>query len=105
MFIRNGTHLDTTVYWNDNHNDLYLQWDAFSPVSRKRGNLRTLINSAYLVCSNKELVHKELAYLKLVFLKKNGYPLSAIKQLMKEIEERKKQNEVTQISMSEQPNQ
>ena len=105
MFIRNGTDLDTTVYWNDNHDDLYLQWDAFSPVSWKRGTLRTLVNRAYLVCSNKKRVHKELAYLKLVFLKKNGYPLSAIKQLMREIEERKKQNEVTQISMSEQPNQ
>ena len=37
-------------------------------------------------------------------MKKNGYPLSTIKQLMKEIEESQKQKEVTQISMTEQPN-
>ena len=104
MFIRNGTHLDTTVYRKDTNTDLCLHWDAFTPVSWKRGTLRTLVNRAYLVCSNKELLHKELAYLKSVFFKKNGYPLSTIKQLMKEIEENQKQKQVTQISMTEQPN-
>ena len=37
-------------------------------------------------------------------MKKNGYTLSTIKQLMKEIEEKQKQKKVTQISMTEQPN-
>ena len=104
LFIRNGTHLDPAVYRKDTHNDLYLHCDAFAPVSWKRGTLRTLVNRAYLVCSNKELLRKELAYLKSVFLKKNGYTLSTIKQLMKEIEEKQKQKEVTQISVTEQPN-
>ena len=62
------------------------------------------MNRAYLVCSNKELLHKELAFLISVFLKKNDCPLSTTNQLMKEIEERQKQKEVTQISMTEQPN-
>ena len=88
LFIRNGTHLDPAVYRKDTHNDLYLHCDAFAPVSWKRGTLRTLVNRAYLVCSNKDLLHKELTYLKSVFLKKNGYPLSTIKQLMKEIVEK-----------------
>ena len=96
--------LDTTVTKKDTHNDLYLPWDAFAPVSWKWGTLRTLVNRAYLVCSNKELLHKELAYLKSVFLKKNGYPLSTVKQLIKEIEEKQKQKKVTQISVTEQPN-
>ena len=39
-----------------------------------------------------------------MFLKKNGYPLLTLKQLMKEIEEKQKQKEVTQISVTEQPN-
>ena len=26
LFIRNGIHLDTTVYRKDTHNDLYLHW-------------------------------------------------------------------------------
>ena len=37
-------------------------------------------------------------------MKKNGYPLSTIIQLMKEIEERQKQKEVIQISMKVLPN-
>ena len=104
MFIRNGTHLNTIVYGKDTRNDLYLHWDAFAPVSWKRGTLRTVINRAYLVCSNKELLHKELAYLKSVLMKINGYLLSTIEQLMKEIEEKQKQKQVTQISMTEQLN-
>ena len=59
LFIRNGTHLDTTVYRKDTHDDLCLHWDAFAPVSWKRGTLRTLVNRACLVCSNKELLHKQ----------------------------------------------
>ena len=37
-------------------------------------------------------------------MKKNGYPLLTIKQLMKEIEEMQKQKEATQTSMTKQPN-
>ena len=58
LFIRNGTHLDTTVYRKDTHNDLYLYWDAFAPVSWKRGTLRTLVKRAYLVCSRKNYYTK-----------------------------------------------
>ena len=83
LFIRNGTHLGTTVHRKDIHNDLYLYWDAYEPVSWKRGTLGTCVNRVYLICSNKELLHKELANLKSVFLKKNGYPLSTMSQLMK----------------------
>ena len=37
-------------------------------------------------------------------MKKNSYPFSTIKQLMKEIEESQKQKEVTQVSMTDQLN-
>ena len=90
LFIRNGTHLHTTVYQRDTHNDLYLRWDVLAPISWKQRTLRTLVNRAYLVYSNQELLHKELAYLRSIFLKKNGYPLQTIKKLMKEVEENKK---------------
>ena len=33
LFIRNGTHLDTTVYRKINHNDLYLHRDALTGVN------------------------------------------------------------------------
>ena len=40
LFIRNEIHLDTTVYWKDTHNDLYLHWDAFAPISWKQRTLK-----------------------------------------------------------------
>ena len=49
-------------------------------------------------------MHKELAFLRLVFLKKNSYPLSMIRQLMQEIKESQKEKEVTQVSMTNEPN-
>ena len=45
-----------------------------------------------------ELMHKKLAYLRPVFLKKNDYPLRTIKLLIKKVKESQKQKEVTQIS-------
>ena len=80
LFIRNETYLNITIYQKDTHNDVYLHWDAFAPISWKRGALATLVHEAYLVCSNKELIHKELAYVRSVFLKKNSYSLWIIKQ-------------------------
>ena len=47
LFIRNGTHLDTSVYRKDAHNDLYLHWVAFALVSWKRETLKTLVNRAF----------------------------------------------------------
>ena len=37
-------------------------------------------------------------------MKKKGYPLSIIRQLMQEIEESQKENKVTQVSMTDKPN-
>ena len=42
-----------------------------------------------------ELMHKKLAYLRPVFLKKNDYPLWTIKLLIKKVEESQKQKETT----------
>ena len=36
FFIRNGPHIDTTVYRKDTYNELYLHWDTFAPVMWKR---------------------------------------------------------------------
>ena len=47
LFYGNGTYLDTTVYRKDTRNSLYLHWDAFPPVSWRRGTLRTLISRSY----------------------------------------------------------
>ena len=81
LFIRDGEKLNTTVYRKDTHNDLYLHWNSFTPVSWKRGTLKSLISRAYMVCSNKTLLEKELKHLKHVFHKINGYPWWVIDQV------------------------
>ena len=74
LFIRNGVKPNTAVYRKDTHNDLYLHWNLFTPVSWKRGTLKSLISRGYMVCSNETLLEKEFKHLKHVFHKINGYP-------------------------------
>ena len=83
LLIRDGENLNTTVYGKDTHNDLYIQWNSFTPISWKRGTLKSLISRAYMVCSNETLLEKELKHLKHVFHKINGYPWLVIDQVSK----------------------
>ena len=55
LLCRNGRELTTTVYRKKTNNDIYLNWNAFAPVSWKRGTLRTLVQRAYLVCLKEDL--------------------------------------------------
>ena len=68
-------------------NDLYLHWESFSPISRKRWTLKSLISRVYMICSNQSLLEKELKHLKNIFHKKNGYPLWMINQVMERVKE------------------
>ena len=81
LFIRDGEKLNSTVYRKDTYNYLYLQWDWFTPISWKRGTLKSLISRAYMFCSNEALLKKELKHLKHVFHEINGYPWWVIDQV------------------------
>ena len=86
-FIRDDEKINPTVFRKDTYNDLYLHWDSFSPISWKRGTLKSLISRAYMICSNQSLVEKELKHLKNAFHKKNGYPLWMINQVIETVKE------------------
>ena len=79
LFIRNSDHIHTTVYRKETNNDLYLHWHAFTPISWKRGTIRTLVNTAYIICSDNNYLQQELKHLERVFHIQNGYPLWIIK--------------------------
>ena len=66
---------------------MYLHWNSFTPVSWKRGTLKSLISRAYMVCSNETLLEKELKHLKHVFHKINGYPWWVIDQVSTSFQE------------------
>ena len=79
LLWRNGRELTITVYRKKRNNDIYLNWNAFARASWKRRMLRTLVQSAYLVCSTETYLKEELTHLEKVFIEKNNYPKYVIK--------------------------
>ena len=58
LFYRVGKKIYTTVYRKATNNKVYLNWNAFTPISWKRGTLKAIIECAYLIClkiHNREL--------------------------------------------------
>ena len=60
LLCRKGKKIYTTVYRKATNNNAYLNWNAFTPISWKRGTLKTIIELAYLICSTEELRNREL---------------------------------------------
>ena len=58
--------LSITVYRKPTHTDQYLQWDSHHNLSAKFSVINTLIHRAKTVCSNPELLHKEMHHLRKV---------------------------------------
>ena len=55
LLYRTEKKIYTTVYRKATNNDVYLDWNAFAPISWKRGTLKRLIELAYLIFSTDEL--------------------------------------------------
>ena len=72
------------------NNELYLHWHAFTPISWKRRTIRTLVNRAYIFCSDNNYLQQELKHLERKYHIQNGYPLWIIKQITKEVKENKR---------------
>ena len=51
LLMRNHNDITTTVYRKDSNSDVYLHWDSFTPITWKKGTLKTLVERAYLICS------------------------------------------------------
>ena len=71
--------VETIVYRKSTNNDIYLNWQSFSPTAWKRGTLYTLVSRAFKVCSNDQHLQNEIKHLKKVFRDINGYPNWIIK--------------------------
>ena len=87
LLCRKGKKIYTTVYRKASNNDVYLNWNAFAPISWKRGTLKTLAERAYLIFSTDELRNRELEHTEKVFYENNNYPKYLIKQFVQEISE------------------
>ena len=60
----NDGKLSTTVYRKPTYIDQYLQWDSHHHLSAKYSGISTLIHSTKTVCSNPELLQKEMDHLR-----------------------------------------
>ena len=56
--------LSITVYWKPIHTDKCLQWDSNHHLSAKYSVITTLTHRAKTVCSNPELLQKEMEHLR-----------------------------------------
>ena len=85
LLTRNHNHITTTVYQKESNSNVYLHWDSFTPISWKRGILKTLVERAYLICSTPRLLEKELTPTRTAFRNTNGYPNWIINQVFKQV--------------------
>ena len=88
--FRNGREITTTVYRKKTNNDIYLNWNAFAPVSEKRDMLKTLVYRTYLVCSTETYLKEELTHLKQVFIEKGNFSKYVMKQAFTQVKEEHK---------------
>ena len=95
----NHNDITTTVYQNESNSDVYLHWDSFTPISWKRGTLKTLVERAYFICSTPSLLEKELTHIITVFRNTNGYPNWIINQIFKQ-EKAKQRDPVPNTNVS-----
>ena len=84
---RVGKKVYTTVYRKATNNNVILNWNVFTPISWKRGTLKTIIERAYLICLTDELRNRELKHIEKVFYGNNSYSKYVIKQVLQQISE------------------
>ena len=95
LVIRDSNNnINTTVYRKSTNNDIYLNWESFALDKWKWGTLKTLSKRAYDVCSNQELLQKELNYTEKAF--RVNYPNWVIKKLLQEAKQQQQQQQQQQ---------
>ena len=65
--------LETSVYRKSTNNNIYINWNAYSPRSWKIGTLRNLIRRAITICSTKDKLQAEIKHLQEVFCDMNTH--------------------------------
>ena len=79
---RDGNTFVTSVYRKPTFSGVYTHFDSFLPSTYKIGMSYTLVFRCFRICSDWNKFHKEIIFLKDIFLK-NGYPTSFIDKCFK----------------------
>ena len=59
LLVRNNHFIDTTAYRKKTNTDFHLNWNSFGPNSWKWDILRTIVNTAFEICSTEKLLEEE----------------------------------------------
>ena len=76
--------LSITVYCKPTHTDQYLQWDSHHSLSVKYSVIGTLTHRAKTVCTDPQLVQRELQHFRKV-LRRCNYPPWAINRVQNKV--------------------
>ena len=79
---KNDGTFSTEIYRKKTDTNVYINWKSFSPNSWKIGTLKGLFRRAFVVCSTKNSLEKEISFLKNVFMKVNGYPSRVVNKTL-----------------------
>ena len=82
LISRKRNDITTPVYRKSTCNDIYLNWNAFAPASRKRETLKTLVEQADIICSADQLLERKLKYLERVFHEESNYPKYIVEKIL-----------------------
>ena len=94
LIQKKGNSVVTSIFRKPTNTDIYLNWNAFAPNTWIRGTLKTLLERVYILCSNIELLQKELKSLVKVFHETNNCPHYVIKQILKQVQNEQNQQNV-----------
>ena len=97
-----SNNINTTVYRKSTNNDIYLNWKSFATDKWKWGTLKMLTKRAYDVCSNQELLQKELNYIEKVFRINNNFPNWVIEKVLQQAKQQQQQQQQQQKQQQQQ---
>ena len=80
--IRDNNRFLTSVYCKPTFSGVFTNFYSYIPLSYKSGLISSVLYRAFKLCSNFEIFHQEIIFLKDLF-KRNGYPSNFIDKCIK----------------------
>ena len=74
--------LELSIYRKPTHTGLYNKWSSLAPTKYKVNLIRSLVNRAIKICSNRQLLFLECEKISKI-LQQNGYPTKTIRNVIR----------------------
>ena len=87
LITKSESRFITSIYRKPTFSGIHLNFKGYIPDVYKFGLVNSLLFRTYKICSNWQIIHKEIKTLKGIWLK-NGYPLKVINNCIKKFLDR-----------------